>query len=132
MWIVRVCSVLVLMVMTCPYALTAEDTVCTDWPTIEAHANQKAHVRGTLRPFTPVKSGKGQGVMFWDWELALTDGTAIPIKNGTLSAKIIRRYQGQTVTFVGRIFHGIVIGSSKPPYAQSAAGYRLDVMRVVE
>lgn len=129
---IRLCCAFFLIGLASQLAVAAQGTVCTNWPAIEAHANQKAHVRGTLQPFTPVQSGKGQSVMFWDWELAFADGTAIPIKNGSLSAKIIRRYQGQAVTFVGRIFHGIIIGGSEPPYAQSAIGYRLDVMRVVE
>ena len=104
------------------------DFICSDFSCLEVHRNQSGVVEGVFRIYTPNTSGKGANYMFWDWEVLLADSIAIPVvhKNEKLDLSV---YKGKKVSIQGNIFHGIVIGGSKPE-EQSATGYRIDAASI--
>ena len=97
---------------------------CSTWECLETHKNGNAVVTGVLRKYTPEKKGKGAGHMFWDWELLLSDGNAVPVSSKNKKIRF-SKFEGKEVELKGLIFYGIVIGSPDPKQ-QSATGYRLD------
>lgn len=90
--------------------------------------NKSAVIFGKIQKYTPIKSGKGQGHMFWQWEIALRGGGRIPIVSKDKSdgeSIVFDEYENLDVVIYGFIFYGIVIGDSDPTH-QSATGYRID------
>ena len=54
---------------------------CRTWNDAERLKNTPAIIIGRLQKFTPWEKGKGAGHMFWQFEIKLDDGTAIPVVN---------------------------------------------------
>jgi hypothetical protein len=100
------------------------------WVAVEESKNKKVLVYGKLQAFTPVKTGKGAGYMFWDYEILLNDSTAIPV---IAKAKFLNleKFITKNVVIEGKIFYGIIIGSDNPN-EQSATGYRIDAEKIQE
>lgn len=107
------------------YSLT-----CTTWDCMETNKNKNATIKGTFRKYTPEKKGKGAGHMFWDWEILLSDGNAVPVSSGNTSIKY-KKFEGKKVIIKGLIYYGIVIGSDNPN-EQSATGYRIDAVEIIK
>lgn len=101
---------------------------CTTWDCLETNKNKDATIKGVFRKYTPEKKGKGAGHMFWDWEVLLSDGNAVPVSSTNPKIKL-RSYEGKKVSIKGLVFYGIVIGSDNPD-EQSATGYRIDVAEI--
>ncbi|MBZ0201455.1 MAG: hypothetical protein K8I03_00405 [Ignavibacteria bacterium] len=90
--------------------------------------NKSAVILGKLQKYTPIKAGKGQGRMFWQWEVSLQGGGRIPVVSKDKSdgeSIVFDEYENLDVVIYGSIFYGIVIGDSDPNH-QSATGYRID------
>ena len=87
--------------------------------------NSQRNIEGFLRKYTPNKSGKGAGYMYWNWEMLLSDGIAIPIisKNKDIN---LSNYENKNVSVNCTIFYGIIIGSNNSG-EQNATGYRIDI-----
>jgi hypothetical protein len=101
---------------------------CRSWADAERLKNTDALIIGRLQKFTPWLSGKGSGHMFWQWEIKLADGTAIPVINKNKSdgeSIVFDEYESRNVIIHGRVFFGIIIGDSDPSH-QSMTGYRID------
>ncbi|MCD6068826.1 MAG: hypothetical protein K0S33_3652 [Bacteroidetes bacterium] len=66
--------------------------------------------------------------MFWDWEVLLSDSTAVPLSkiNKNIDYK---SFEGKKVLVSGNIFYGTIIGG-KHEYEQSATGYRIDATEI--
>jgi hypothetical protein len=95
--------------------------------------NTDAVICGRLQKFTPWESGKGAGHMFWQFEIMLADGTAIPVVNMDKSdgeSTPFDEYVNSNVLIHSRIFYGIIIGDSNPEH-QSMTGYRIDAESIV-
>jgi len=96
--------------------------ICDSFVCLQKHKNKQVNIKGKLRKFTPNKSGKGAGHMFWDWEVLLSDNLAVPIVSK--GDKIdLSMYNNKNVLIKGNVFYGIVIGS---PEGQNATGFRID------
>jgi hypothetical protein len=100
-------------------------TLCSEWECIEANKNKQVTVKGVLRKYTPNKTGKGAGHMFWDWEVLLNDSHAIPAQAKSSDIDL-SELENKRISASGIVFYGIVIGSDEP-HAQNATGYRLDI-----
>lgn len=106
---------------------TPGDT-CRTFSDAEKLRNKDAVIFGRLQKFTPWQSGKGGGHMFWQWEIKLADGTAIPVVNKNLSdgeSIVFDEYESRNVLIYGKVFYGIIIGDSNPEH-QSMTGFRID------
>lgn len=103
-------------------------TTCANFECLEKNKNKRIVVKGILRTYTPNKTGKGAGHMFWDWEILLDNQITIPVisKDQRLDLSI---YNKKNVLIDGNVFYGIVIGS---PEGQNATGYRIDAHSVQE
>ncbi|WP_152538638.1 hypothetical protein [Aquimarina macrocephali] len=123
---------LLIMVITISYGQEGKDgkvlkdqnyTTCTNFKCLEKNKNKRIIVKGILRTYTPNKTGKGAGHMFWDWEILLDDEIAIPVmsKDQRLDLSI---YNKKNILIDGNVFYGIIIGS---PDGQNATGYRIDI-----
>lgn len=107
--------------------LMPRDT-CRTIEDAEKLKNTDAVIFGRLQKFTPWEKGKGSGHMFWQWEIKLSDGTAIPVvsKNKSDGESIVfDEYESRNVVIYGRVFYGIIIGDSNPNH-QSMTGFRID------
>ncbi len=101
---------------------------CRTMDDAEKNMNKDAVISGRLQKFTPWQSGKGAGHMFWQWEIKLADGTAIPVVNKNKSdgeSIVFDEYESRNVVIYGRVFYGIIIGDSNPEH-QSMTGFRID------
>lgn len=105
------------------YSLT-----CNTWECLEKNSNKDASIKGVFRKYTPEKKGKGAGHMFWEWEILLSDGNAVPVSGSNKMIKY-KNFEGKKVTIKGLIFYGIIIGSDNPN-EQSATGYRIDAVEI--
>ena len=103
----------------------SSETTCTDWQCIEVNKNKEVIIKGLFRKYTPNETGKGAGHMFWEWEVMLNDGHAVPAQAKDKDLDL-SGFVDKTVTVKGFLFHGIVIGSDEP-HAQNATGYRIDI-----
>jgi hypothetical protein len=103
---------------------------CGTWDCLVANKNKDAIVEGLLQKYTPTKAGKGANYMFWDWEIVLKDGGAVPLKKVSNGADY-GHFENKNVKIKGKIFYGIVIGS-KNEKAQNASGFRIDPEEVEE
>jgi hypothetical protein len=77
--------------------------------------NSDAVIIGRLQKFAPWEKGKGAGHMFWQWEIKLSDGFAIPVvnKNKTDGDSIVfDQYENRDVVIHGTVYYGIIIGDS--------------------
>jgi hypothetical protein len=99
---------------------------CKTWDCLEKNKNKYAIITGTFRKYTPNTTGKGANYMYWDWELLLTDGFAVPVKNGDAKMNY-KSFEGKKVLVRGAIFYGIVIGNGEE---QSATGFRIDPVEI--
>ncbi|HBX50366.1 MAG: hypothetical protein A2275_12480 [Bacteroidetes bacterium RIFOXYA12_FULL_35_11] len=102
--------------------------ICDCWNCLMNNKNKEAIIKGVFRKYTPNKIGKGANQMFWDWEIQLSDGYSVPIKN-TYSEINYSSFENKFVQIKGLIFFGTIIGSGKE---QSASGYRIDPIEIVE
>jgi len=101
---------------------------CRSWADAERLKNSDAVIIGRLQKFTPWEKGKGAGHMFWQYEIKLSDSTAIPVVSKDKSdgeSIVFEEYLNGEVVICGRIFFGIIIGDSDPNH-QSMTGYRID------
>ncbi len=101
---------------------------CRSMEDAEKYMNKDAVIFGRLQKFTPWLNGKGAGHMFWQWEIKLADGTAIPVVNKNKSdgeSIVFDEFESRNVVIYGRIFYGIIIGDSNPEH-QSMTGFRID------
>lgn len=104
---------------------------CTTFKCIENHKNQSGQIVGQLRAYTPNKSGKGAGHMFWDYEILLSDSVAIPVIEKPRYHLDFKSFLGKTVKIKCTFYHGVVIGGDHPE-AQAATGWRIDAESIVE
>ncbi len=104
--------------------------VCNNFDCFEKNKNKQVIIEGVFRKYTPWKTGKGANYMYWDWEVLLTDGVAIPAISNN-KALDLSLYENKNVSIDGAIFYGIIIGSSNPQ-EQSARGYRIDINSIRE
>ena len=101
---------------------------CRIWEDAEKLKNTNAVICGRLQKFTPWENGKGAGHMFWQWEIKLADGTAIPVVNMDKSdgeSILFDEYESRNVIIWGTVYYGIIIGDSDPNH-QSMTGLRID------
>lgn len=101
---------------------------CRTWSDAEKLKNTDAVISGRLQKFTPWLSGKGAGHMFWQYEIKLADGTAIPVVNKNKSdgeSIVFDEYESRNVVIHGTVYYGIIIGDSDPNH-QSMTGFRID------
>ena len=101
---------------------------CRTWNDAERLKNTPAIIIGRLQKFTPWEKGKGAGHMFWQFEIKLADGTAIPVVNKDKSdgeSIPFDEYLNSDVIIDGTVYYGIIIGDSDPGH-QSMTGYRID------
>jgi len=101
---------------------------CRTMEDAEKFMNKDALISGRLQKFTPWQSGKGAGHMFWQYEIKLADGTAIPVVNKNKSdgeSIVFDEYESRNVLIYGRVFYGIIIGDSNLNH-QSMTGFRID------
>lgn len=101
---------------------------CRSWADAERLKNTDALIIGRLQKFTPWEKGKGAGHLFWQYEIKLSDSTAIPVVNMDKSdgeSIVFEEYLNSEVIIYGKIFYGIIIGDSDPSH-QSMTGYRID------
>ena len=103
-------------------------TICTNWNCLETNKNKSVAIKGVFRKYTPEKKGKGAGHMFWDWEILLADGNAVPVSSTNKKIRYTS-LEGKKVVIKGLIFYGIIIGSDNPN-EQSATGYRIDPVEI--
>lgn len=104
---------------------------CTTFKCIEGHKNQSGQVVGTLRAYTPNKSGKGAGYMFWDYEILLSDSVAIPVIEKPGHHLEFKAFLGKTIKMKCTFYYGVVIGGGHPD-AQAATGWRIDAENISE
>ncbi len=107
---------------------TVYNDTCRSMNDAEKLKNKEAVIFGRLQKFSPWLSGKGSGHMFWQWEIKLADGTAIPVvsKNKSDGESIVfDEYESRNVMIYGTVFYGIIIGDSDPHH-QSMTGFRID------
>lgn len=112
---------------------TTNSDTCRSWDDAEKLKNIDAVICGRLQKFTPWLSGKGAGHMFWQYEIKLADGTAIPVVNKDKSdgeSIPFDEYESRNVLIHGTIYYGIIIGDSNPEH-QSMTGYRIDAESIV-
>ncbi len=109
-------------------AVTDNSINCTTWDCLETNKNKEATITGVFRKYTPEKKGKGAGHMFWNWEILLLDGNAVPV-SGNNKKISYKNFEGKKVSIKGLIFYGIIIGGSNPN-EQSATGYRIDPVEI--
>lgn len=105
-----------------------EDTICKTIDCLEKNKNTKIKIEGFFRKFMPSESGKGAGCMFWDMEILLSDGIAIPVISNNKSINL-SIYENKNVSVNCTVFYGIIIGSSE---GQNATGYRIDIDLIEE
>lgn len=126
-------SVMLLFAACCistelPHVKNIPGDTCRTFSDAEKLKNKDVVVYGRLQKFTPWQSGKGAGHMFWQWEIKLDDGTAIPVVNKNLSdgeSILFEEYESRNVIIYGTVYYGIIIGDSNPD-RQSMTGYRID------
>ncbi|MCB0477213.1 MAG: hypothetical protein KDC84_03565 [Crocinitomicaceae bacterium] len=108
-----------------------KDPVCKTYSCLEKHKNQKGIVEGKLQVYTPNKSGKGAGHMFWDYEIVLNDSIAIPVIEKPRHHLDFKSFLGKRVQMKCTFYYGVVIGGGHPE-AQAATGWRIDAENIVE
>jgi len=101
---------------------------CNTWDCLVKNKNKDAMVEGVFRKYTPNKTGKGANHMFWEWEIMLSDSTAVPVKS-TYNEINYKYFEGKNVLIKGNIFFGIIIGSAEE---QNATGFRIDPVKIEE
>jgi hypothetical protein len=116
------------------YSIPKQETIpvyidtCRSMTDAEKFMNTNAVICGRLQKFTPWLNGKGAGHMFWQWEIKLSDGTAIPVVNKNKSdgeSIVFDEYESRNVVIYGTVYYGIIIGDSDPNH-QSMTGFRID------
>ncbi len=123
-----------LIIALCLFGLNTKKehyATCSTFKCIENHKNQKGMVVGTLRKYTPNKSGKGAGHMFWDYEILLSDSTAIPVIEAPRFHLDFKAFLGKSVKMKCTFYYGVVIGGGHPE-AQAATGWRIDAENIQE
>ena len=107
-----------------------DEITCSNFACLEKNKNKDLFVEGLFRKYTPNETGKGANYMFWDWEVLLDDGNAVPVisKNDKLD---LSYYEDKKVLIKGNAFYGIIIGGENPE-EQSATGYRIDINSIQE
>ncbi|MEZ4935978.1 MAG: hypothetical protein R2799_00130 [Crocinitomicaceae bacterium] len=108
-----------------------KDSICKTYSCIEKHKNQKGIVEGRLQVYTPNKTGKGAGHMFWDYEILLKDSVTIPVIAKTSSQLDFKSLIGKEVRMSCTFYYGVVIGGGHPD-AQAATGWRIDAESIEE
>jgi hypothetical protein len=103
-------------------------TKCNTWDCLEKNKNTYAEIIGIFRKFTPNQQGKGANIMYWDWELLLSDGYAVPVSNSNKKINYLS-FNGKKICLKGLIYNGVVIKSSSPN-GQQATGFRLDPFEI--
>lgn len=81
---------------------------CSIWDCLEKNKNSDAIIKGVFRKYTPNKTGKGANYMFWDWEVLLTDGYAVPVKS-TNNEINYKYFEDKNVLIRGTIFYGLYL-----------------------
>lgn len=95
--------------------------------------NHKAVFVGTLRKYTPIERGKGEGTIFWDWEIVLKDGYTLPVIGKGIA---FEKFENRRVKLNCFSFYGTIVGEvpeTIDPYScptQRLTGYRLDVASI--
>lgn len=101
---------------------------CRTYSDAERLKNTQAIIIGRLQKFTPWEKGKGAGHMFWQYEVKLADGSAIPVVSRDKSdgeSILFYEFLDSNVIIWGTVYYGIIIGDSNPEH-QSMTGYRID------
>jgi hypothetical protein len=104
---------------------------CNTFKCIENHKNQNGQVVGKLQKYTPNKTGKGAGHMFWDYEILLSDGITIPVIEKERHHLDFKAFLGKQVVMKCTFYHGVIIGGGTPE-AQAATGWRIDAQSISE
>lgn len=108
-----------------------KDPVCQTFKCLEKHKNESGYVEGILQVYTPNKTGKGAGHMFWDYEIVLKDSTSIPVIEKPRHHLDFKAFLGKKVKMKCTFYYGVVIGGGHPN-AQAASGWRIDAENIQE
>jgi hypothetical protein len=99
---------------------------CSTFDCLEKNKNKNAIISGLFRKYTPNNSGKGKNHMFWDWEILLDDGVAVPVISTNKNLNLAL-FENKNVQIDGLVFHGIIIGCKE---GQNATGFRIDAENI--
>lgn len=124
-------TIFTLSIVNAQQVVKKEYTInCKTWDCINENKNTDAIIEGVFRKYTPNKTGKGAGHMFWDWEIMLADSFAVPVNNSNVKIKY-QSFEGKKVLIKGNIFYGIIIGTDDEN-TQNARGFRIDPAEIEE
>lgn len=102
---------------------------CNTWDCLEKNKNSYAEITGIFKKYSPNQQGKGANIMYWDWELLMSDGYAVPISTSNKKINYLN-FNGKNVCLKGFIYNGIIIKSNSPN-GQQATGFRLDPIEII-
>ena len=121
-------AICLLVLSGCAGSVNKAEINCSTWDCLEKNKNKDAFVTGTFQKYTPWTQGKGADYPFWNWEILLSDGNAVPV-NDEDSSIDFSSFDGKKVNVECKIFFGIIIGCEE---GQNATGFRIDPYTISE